>query len=689
LSLRIDKPIENDKDDLLNFKDFVKELSKVLYDYHKHNKDGLVISIEGEWGSGKSSIINLLVNRLENYKEKKSFCFIPYTSNNFEIIKFNPWIFSNIDSIFLSFFSEISKAIEKENPFFSIENKIGSLFKKYATTISTFIPQYLGKQTIAELIQLTNNEPSILETKTALNNELKKLDKKLVIIIDDLDRLIDKELMLILQLIKGVADFSNIIYLISYDKNVVSNSIETFKKEKGSNYLDKIVQLPISIPKISNTTIFNVLTQKIDEVLEDDLNNEIIFDEDYWYSVQPYLKKYFKNLRDVNRFLNIFYVEFPSLYKDVNTVDFISILCIKLFDVKSYEYISNNLHTFIRDYQYEVDYENTDKWRESKTELINNIIKNQITKKVIFQIFPSLNQYSYEYNNYVKKNKRKICDSDFTDTYFQLNVPSSTLSNKEYIQIESLLMNQNNSFENLGILNQNHKKIRIVLSQLSENIENNFDIYKASIQTMIINLLSYSSLNEKHHKSFSDFINFMRILQFTALELSEKIDTNNSEEFLNKILLSETIELTIKLIFIYWICMPNEKDKIQLNEEQTIMYKNKICEVVKSSNIELIINGNYGAFVFNFIIENCQEDIKVTIDAFLNLQEKNILKLLQTFKTFYTSSNEGVVYHIQKKTLYKIISEQEIQQRINKLNKLTDYDQHIIELFNKKTREEI
>ena len=66
MSLRIDKRIENDKDDLLNFKDFVKELSKVLYDYHKHNKDGLVISIEGEWGSGKSSIINLLVNRLEN-----------------------------------------------------------------------------------------------------------------------------------------------------------------------------------------------------------------------------------------------------------------------------------------------------------------------------------------------------------------------------------------------------------------------------------------------------------------------------------------------------------------------------------------------------------------------------------------------------------------------------------------------
>jgi predicted KAP-like P-loop ATPase len=125
----------------------------------------------------------------------------------------------------------------------------------------------LGKQTIKELIQLASNEPSILELKDNINSELKKLDKIFLIVIDDLDRLLDKELMLILQLIKGVADFNNIIYLISYDKNVVSNSIETFKREKGSDYLDKIVQLPITIPKISNTTIFNVLSQKIDEII--------------------------------------------------------------------------------------------------------------------------------------------------------------------------------------------------------------------------------------------------------------------------------------------------------------------------------------------------------------------------------------------------------------------------------------
>lgn len=139
------------------------------------------------------------------------------------------------------------------------------------------------------------------------------------------------------------------------------------------------------------------------------------------------MKKYFKNLRDVNRFLNIFYVEFTALYKDVNTVDFILILCIKLFDTKAYEYISKNLHTFIRDYNYEVGYSNLDKWRESKTEIIKTLIKNDNTIKVIFEIFPALNEYSYEYNNNVKKNQRKICDVDFSDIYFQLNVPSSTL----------------------------------------------------------------------------------------------------------------------------------------------------------------------------------------------------------------------------------------------------------------------
>ena len=52
-------------------------------------------------------------------------------------------------------------------------------------------------------------------------------------------------------------------------------------------------------------------------------------------------------------------------------------------------------------------------------------------------------------------------------------------------------MNDDNSFNNLGALNQNHRKIRLVLSQLSENIESNYELYTNNIEVIIFKLLSY------------------------------------------------------------------------------------------------------------------------------------------------------------------------------------------------------
>ena len=99
----------------------------------------------------------------------------------------------------------------------------------------------------------------------------------------------------------------------------------------------------------------------------------------------------------------------------------------------------------------------------------------------------------------------------------------------------------------------------------------------------------------------------MRILQLTALELSVHIKNENSDIFLEKILSSETIDITVKLIFINWICIPNEKEKVQLNESQVKVYKEKICDIFNATDIKFIITGNYGAFVFNYIGENCNE----------------------------------------------------------------------------------
>lgn len=65
-----DQPIGQDKDDELNRTPFVDEIVELVERYteadeKKDNHDGLVIGLEGDWGSGKTSVLNLLENRFQ------------------------------------------------------------------------------------------------------------------------------------------------------------------------------------------------------------------------------------------------------------------------------------------------------------------------------------------------------------------------------------------------------------------------------------------------------------------------------------------------------------------------------------------------------------------------------------------------------------------------------------------------
>ncbi len=98
-----DKPIETEEDDLLGRKRFSQHLAKALLDWKE--QESLVIAIYGEWGSGKSSVINLAI---ENIKKSEQ-------NNKPTIIEFNPWIFSEEDSLGKHFFYEIAKELEIKN----------------------------------------------------------------------------------------------------------------------------------------------------------------------------------------------------------------------------------------------------------------------------------------------------------------------------------------------------------------------------------------------------------------------------------------------------------------------------------------------------------------------------------------------------------------------------------------------
>ena len=118
-----EKPIETEKDDFLGRKRFSQHLGKALLDWKE--KESLVIAIYGEWGSGKSSVINLASENIEksDYKNKPT------------IIEFNPWIFSEENSLGEHFFNEIAKELEIKNDTDKDKN-IAKKLKFYANLLS-------------------------------------------------------------------------------------------------------------------------------------------------------------------------------------------------------------------------------------------------------------------------------------------------------------------------------------------------------------------------------------------------------------------------------------------------------------------------------------------------------------------------------------------------------------------------
>ena len=257
-----DLPIESEDADKLNRVKFATELSSCIKSYN--NNECLTIGIMGEWGSGKTSIINLVREQLKKHNEK--------TPNDVKIIEFNPWYFSCQNNLLYQFFNILKNKL-KDNK--EILSKITQYYKKiisnYEISTGMKIP-YLNIQISKIHNESKDTMDSIMKIKEDINDKSEKLNDKLLIIIDDIDRLTDDKIKQIFILVKSLADFSNIIYILSFDKKAVLKSLKSLHNYSPELFLDKIIQVMIDIPKPRKYDIYNCIKQYIFELFEKDNN---------------------------------------------------------------------------------------------------------------------------------------------------------------------------------------------------------------------------------------------------------------------------------------------------------------------------------------------------------------------------------------------------------------------------------
>lgn len=304
-----DTPLKDRQEDSLNREKIAKYLCNTIANTSLPDSS-FAIGVSSKWGFGKTSFLHLIERNLNPEKTI--------------VVKFNPWLNQNSQSIVKDFFTTLNVALT------DYISEISPMLNRYAKSLAEQSKEGL-------LIPLLKN---YLEKSAAkddfeqINKLVGGLNRQLVVFIDDLDRLYKEEIFQVLKLIRNSANFGNTIFIVAYDRNYVVNAIKEINGHSPKEYLEKIFQLEIELPNIEHKVICDRIFNSLKpQLLEDDkvrLERALYDDRSAPFSVQNKHFKILSTLRDANRFVNSFLISYSQLKGEVVFDDLLNLELLRL-----------------------------------------------------------------------------------------------------------------------------------------------------------------------------------------------------------------------------------------------------------------------------------------------------------------------------------------------------------------------
>lgn len=433
MNYNADKPIKTGAEDLLGRSFFSKQLAKALYECDA--RDGLVIGLFGEWGSGKTSVLNMTMNEIKNMGEE--------SENEPLIVTFSPWNYSDKDNLTRLFFHRLITRIEGQDNQ-AKKKELGKKLKKYVNILDAlaFVPSIgsilatAAKDFATDYVDKLLEVPDLDKAKEDLEVILKENNQKIIVVIDDIDRLTNSQIRDIFHLSKQVGNFPNIVYILSMDREIVCRALKEVHNIDGHEYLEKIIQIPFEIPQMSKGKVNEYLLNQLDKIINN-TSNDTIIDDNYWRKVfGNCVSPYINNLRDVNRLVNIFKFKYEALHQEISVEDMIGITTLEVLEPKLYKWIYNHKDILCKKIEGKTFRNKTisEEYRKGFYDEFKGInIDLDKSIQCISTMFPvfakEVNEYQGVYqSNAESKKKMRICDEERFDIYFRHDLDSVEIS---------------------------------------------------------------------------------------------------------------------------------------------------------------------------------------------------------------------------------------------------------------------
>ena len=628
-----DKPIKDSRDDILGFDVFANNIVNMLNIIPKDESFNFALC--GKWGSGKTSIMNLAVENIEE-------------NNLFNVVHFNPWNVIKKENLITEFFELLKKTIYVE----TLNKKILTQFSKYYTVLVDSIPdesffQKFIKNFTSRFVDSTD---TIKVRKEKIINFLKNeyCGKPILFVIDDLDRLTNEEICEVLKLIREIADFQNVIYFVLFEREQVVNAIEKeLNINSGDEYLKKFFQIEWMVPVLEKEKIKSYLLRLLQEnnLCYEKINSEML---DYYDIIfEKCICEFVKNIRDIKLLYNSFYSRFSLLHKWVNFVDLLAITCFELYKPNLYNFIMEKKQSLI--YFCELSTFKSPRNKSLNVEdEINDFIQDLFSsyfekeefdtiKTILFTLFPMFSKNCFEESDVSnKKNSERnhhLCSPLFFNAYFlqkmdndyvvEYGVVHEIVTKKTGKEVHSFFMLYANQF---GFLKN-------IFMELSQEIANKLPMNRIEIilrELFFLGQNLYDNLLDNHY-DINDLLN--RILVLIG-QIFNKFSQKENYNLMNKII-SKNKGFLNKYKFIAFFLIRNEyfykapqkslPSDFHFKPEDLILIKDSLIQKLNENRTKVaLFDNNFEDVVFTLYNENSQSDIEKYYKTDLNKTETMI-----------------------------------------------------------------
>lgn len=653
--------------DLLARNFIIKDLISWLYSYQSNER--FVIGIEGEWGSGKSTLINNILIKLKDKNKDKNNKKGEKNIEEFIIIDdFEPWISENKTSLLENLLNKILKDSTLEIS----DNDANKI-------VANVMNLVLGKK-IPFDIKLKNSEIEYSSNKITsdINKVLSRNNQKIIFVIDNLERLSSDNVLLLLNVIQNVLNFNNLIVFLSYDKVELEKVLE--QESISSGYLNKLVQkkITLSIPNTKQLTDLYVKTIE-------NLANVLKFETENIDEINGIIKILVDNnqldMREFKRLLNSIFIplfrnKLDKYLMDLLVINYIEFSNSNLFNeiyLNADKFISEDMSIGLKvlvksDEQYDL-YLN-----EYYKSLEKQVISGTHELKLLAMIFPNI--YNYLYNN--GENYKYVISGGSGEEYMQIQRDKRIASGKYFDLYFNLEINEDskiiNSITNFVEENNNGKKAitQEITSILEMTAKQQYDYFN-SFQYYIdkLNDLYLKDIVKKLFLNYLNFDYYVGSYNFTTSEriavviskIFTKIETKNSIQIIDEFI-SDPKYLSFFIDIQYWL------------KRESMEGIDKIVEYIQNK-LDILIDNILGSKKINLFDEHIyskENALSILRYSDQRYEFKDYLKFNLNENTVYRIINDMIIVDtsLNDKTSYSLISNAKEYLNIADINEILE-----------------